>query len=61
MLLIVVKPVHTDYYNQARKSISELYNKTKSNIDIISLIIPAILLKYNRECPYKNPDIIVFL
>ena len=43
------------------KTISELYNKAKDNINIISFIIFAILLKYNREYLYKNPDIIVFL
>ena len=43
------------------KSIPEFYNKAKGNIDIIPLIIPAISLEYSRECPYKNPDIMVFL
>ena len=43
------------------KSISKFYNKVKSNIDIISFTISIILLKYNREYFYKNPDIIVFL
>ena len=41
--------------------VSELYNKAKSNTDMISSIIPAILLKYNRGLSYKNPNIIVFL
>jgi hypothetical protein len=43
------------------KIISEFYNKTKSNTDIIPFIIPAILLKYSKEYSYKTPDIIVFL
>jgi hypothetical protein len=43
------------------KTIPELYSKTKGNISIISSIISAILLKYNREYLYKNPDFIVFL
>ena len=43
------------------KSVSKLYNKTKNNISIIPSIISIILLKYNREYSYKNPDIIVFL
>ena len=41
--------------------IPELYSKAKGNTGIIPLIIPAILLKYNKKYPYKNPDIIVFL
>jgi hypothetical protein len=43
------------------KPVSELYSKAKGNTGMISLTIPAILLKHGRECPYKNPDIIVFL
>jgi hypothetical protein len=43
------------------KPISELYSKAKSNTNIISPTIPAILLEYNKEYSYKNPNIIVFL
>jgi hypothetical protein len=43
------------------ESVSELYNKAEGNTDIISPIIPAILLKFNRGYSYKNPDFIVFL
>ena len=43
------------------KPIPKLYNKAKGNTGMISFTIPAILLKHNRECPYKNPDFIVFL
>jgi hypothetical protein len=41
------------------KFISKLYNKTKNNINIISFIISIILLKYNKEYFYKNPDFII--
>ena len=43
------------------KTISELYNKTKGNTNIIPLTISTILLKYSKEYSNKNPDIIIFL
>jgi hypothetical protein len=43
------------------KTISEFYNKTKNNIDIIPFIISISLLKYNKRYFYKNSNIIVFL
>jgi hypothetical protein len=47
--------------NPKPEPVSESNNKTKGNTGIIPPIIPAILLKYSREYPYKIPDIIVFL
>jgi hypothetical protein len=59
--LFYIRDIKIIINNSELKTISEFYNKTKSNIGIISLIIPAILLKYNKEYPYKNPDFIIFL
>jgi hypothetical protein len=40
---------------------SEGNSKGDDSISIIPLTILAIILKYNRGRPYKNPNIIVFL
>jgi hypothetical protein len=47
--------------NPEPEPIPEPNSKAKGNTGIISLIIPAILLKYSRGRPYKNPDFTVFL
>ena len=64
--LISVKPFYIGDIKVITNSpepepIPELYSKAKGNTGMISLAIPAILLKHNRECPRKNPDFMVFL
>jgi hypothetical protein len=47
--------------NPEPKPVPEPNNKAKGNTGIISPAIPAILLKHDRGCPCKTPDITVFL
>jgi hypothetical protein len=56
-----IKDIKVIINSPESEPVSEFYNKAKGNTGIISPTISAILLKYSRGYPYKNPDFIVFL